>query len=66
MGQACQGLVLGFGGISGREISPAVRKLRNLLVGKLKVASSRRGSSGGGAGPQRLKPQFLFAHGGTA
>jgi len=66
MGQECQGLVLGFGGISGREISPAVRKLRHLLVGKLKVASSRRSCSGGGAGPQRLKPQFLFAHGGRA
>jgi DNA-binding transcriptional MocR family regulator len=51
MGLACQGLVLGYGGISVREIAPAVRRLRNLLVGELKVASSRRGSSGGGAGP---------------
>jgi DNA-binding transcriptional MocR family regulator len=42
MGQACQGLVLGFGGINVREISPAVRRLRNLLVKRLKADSSRR------------------------
>jgi DNA-binding transcriptional MocR family regulator len=42
MGQACQGLVLGFGGISVGEISPAVRRLRNLLLRKLKAESSRR------------------------
>jgi GntR family transcriptional regulator / MocR family aminotransferase len=66
MGQACQGLVLGFGGISLREIPPAVRRLRNLLIGKLTVASSRRSSCGGDAGPQRPKAAFPFTHGGTA
>jgi len=38
MGQARQGLILGFGGITVREISPALRRLRNLLAEKLKAA----------------------------
>ncbi len=41
MGELRHGLILGFGGISMREISPAVRRLRNLLAEKLKAASSK-------------------------
>jgi GntR family transcriptional regulator/MocR family aminotransferase len=42
MAKPRQGLILGFGGISAREIPSAVRRLRNLLAGKLKAASPRR------------------------
>ena len=53
MGQPRQGLILGFGGITARETPSAVRRLRNLLVGKLKVASSRRVL--GGAAAERMQ-----------
>ena len=42
MGQARQGLILGFGGITEREIPPAVGRLRDLLAERLKAASSGR------------------------
>jgi len=35
--QVRQGLILGFGGITVREISPALRRLRNLLAERLKA-----------------------------
>ena len=42
MGEPRQGLILGFGGITAREIPSAVRRLCNLLGGRLKVSSSGR------------------------
>jgi GntR family transcriptional regulator / MocR family aminotransferase len=38
MGETRQGLILGFGGVTLQEISPAVRRLRTLLGEKLKAA----------------------------